>query len=541
MSGGLAGGVLVTTIPWLADVLRAAGVQVVEEGDWRNRMVSGSFDPIGVLWHHTAATSSASNPAPALGVVINGRSDLQGPLCHALVDYNGVFHLISAGRANHAGVCGGSGPLPYGDGNTMLIGWEIDYNGVSQEMSPAQYAASVKATAAVLRHLGRDANYARGHRETSVTGKIDPSFINLDTMRSDVAKAMAGKASQRRGASGGLTVAWAEGRLDVFGRGGGGSAYHNFYQRDVQGAVWPDWRALPGSTDLRSQPVSVSWGEGRLDVFAIGASQKMQHWWFDRAGDNRWRGPEVIGDALFVGTPSVVSFEPGRIDVFGRDANNALRHNHLQRGGAIWPSWDTLGGASLAGNPAAVMWGPGRWDVFAVGSDLKMRHWWFDRQGESRWRGAQTLGDTTFTAGSTPAAVSWDAGRIDVFGRDANDALRHNYVQSGVTAWPRWADLGDALSSPNAVTWGPGRLDVFAIGTGTTMRHWWFDRQGDNTWRGPETLGGTTFTNTIDVVSWGPGRLDVFGIDSNHTMRHNHMQSGVTTWYGWQHLGGIFQ
>jgi hypothetical protein len=58
------------TIPWLADVLRVAGVQVVEEADWRNRAVSGSFDPIGVLWHHTAATSSATNPAPALGVVI---------------------------------------------------------------------------------------------------------------------------------------------------------------------------------------------------------------------------------------------------------------------------------------------------------------------------------------------------------------------------------------------------------------------------------------------------------------------------------------
>jgi LGFP repeat/N-acetylmuramoyl-L-alanine amidase len=175
------------SIPWLADVLRAAGVRVVEEGNWLSRGVSGSFNPIGVLWHHTAATSSPSNPAPALNICINGRTDLQGPLCHALVDYNGVFHLISANRANHAGVCGGSGPIPYGDGNTMLIGWEIDYNGVSQEMTSVQYWASVIATAAVLNRLGRDASYVRGHRETSVTGKIDPSFINLDGMRGDVA------------------------------------------------------------------------------------------------------------------------------------------------------------------------------------------------------------------------------------------------------------------------------------------------------------------------------------------------------------------
>ncbi|MGW3604282.1 golvesin C-terminal-like domain-containing protein [Micromonospora sp. NPDC005161] len=180
------------TVPWLVDVLRAAGVQVVVEGDWLNRMRPGSFDPIGVLWHHTASTSSASNPHPALGICINGRPDLAGPLCQALVDYNGVFHVISAGRCNHAGVSGGSGPIPSGDGNTLMIGWEIDYNGVNQEMTAAQYNASIAATAAVLTRLGRDSSYARGHRETSTSGKIDPSFIDLNVMRADVAARMAG-------------------------------------------------------------------------------------------------------------------------------------------------------------------------------------------------------------------------------------------------------------------------------------------------------------------------------------------------------------
>lgn len=176
------------TIPWLADVLRAEGVQVVEEGDWSNRMRPGSFEPIGVLWHHTAgATTSTSNPYPSLEIVINGRPDLAGPLAQALVDYNGVFHVISAGRCNHAGLARASGPIPAGDGNTMLIGWEIDYDGVSQSMSTAQYNASLRATAAVLRRLGRSASYARGHRETSTTGKIDPSFVDLDVMRADVA------------------------------------------------------------------------------------------------------------------------------------------------------------------------------------------------------------------------------------------------------------------------------------------------------------------------------------------------------------------
>lgn len=184
-------------ISWLGDVLRAAGVTVVEEPGWLARTANGTLNPIGVLWHHTAAPSSASNPSPALNVVINGRSDLPGPLCHALVDYHGVFHLVSANYANHAGTARASGPIPAGSGNAMLIGWEIDYagdggGGQVQQMTSAQYDASVKATAAVLTRLGKTSSYARGHRETSTTGKIDPSFIDLDTMRADVAAAMGG-------------------------------------------------------------------------------------------------------------------------------------------------------------------------------------------------------------------------------------------------------------------------------------------------------------------------------------------------------------
>jgi len=189
-------------ITWLADVLRAAGVQVVEEGNWQSRTAGGTFNPIGVLWHHTnGPASSPSNPAPSLSVCINGRTGLPGPLCHAMVDYNGVFHVISANHANHAGDARQSGPIPAGSGNTMLIGWEIDYVGddpvrPDQAMSAAQYDASIKATAAVLKRLGRDASYARGHRETSVTGKIDPSFVDLDAMRADVARRMQGGADR---------------------------------------------------------------------------------------------------------------------------------------------------------------------------------------------------------------------------------------------------------------------------------------------------------------------------------------------------------
>jgi hypothetical protein len=255
------------TIPWLADVLRGAGVQVVEEGNWLGRAVSVSFNPIGVLWHHTAAASSPTNPHPALNTVINGRSDLQGPLAQALVDYNGVFHVISAGRCNHAGAARASGPIPAGDGNTMLIGWEIDYDGVNQHMTDAQYSASLKATAAVLRQLGRDASYARGHRETSTTGKIDPSFINLDSMRADVAALLAGG-----GAVAGQ--AYRYGDQQHFAAANTGGTLTNLSWSPATNIVRPDW----GGATAVGKAVGYT-HNGQQHVFVRGSDNTLRHWW----------------------------------------------------------------------------------------------------------------------------------------------------------------------------------------------------------------------------------------------------------------------
>ncbi|GAA0532934.1 N-acetylmuramoyl-L-alanine amidase [Saccharopolyspora thermophila] len=174
---------------WLADVLRAAGLTVVETDGWRERTATSGPQPapVGVLEHHTATTASYDNPAPSVQLCIDGRPDLAGPLCHALIGFDGVVHTIAAGRANHAGRAKASGPNPGGDGNALYVGFEWDYQGVHQGPSPAQYAAALKATAAVLNHLGRPMDAARGHKETSVTGKIDPGHVDMDRFRAELA------------------------------------------------------------------------------------------------------------------------------------------------------------------------------------------------------------------------------------------------------------------------------------------------------------------------------------------------------------------
>ena len=83
----------------LADLMRAAGLDVIEEGDWihRNR---GNITPVGIMMHH-----SKGNGAGDLGVVIKGRlppdpKPLVGPLANFYVDRAGRIHIISGQDPN---------------------------------------------------------------------------------------------------------------------------------------------------------------------------------------------------------------------------------------------------------------------------------------------------------------------------------------------------------------------------------------------------------------------------------------------------------
>lgn len=171
----------------LADVLRKAGLEVVELPGWKTRgrpASSGGFDPVGNLWHHTGGASNTRDYAEWMAYT--GRSDLPAPLCQVAVDRAGVCYVSAAGRANHAGSAKASGPVPAGDGNALYIGWECMNTG-SEGWSSAQYDAMVTAAAATSRHYGWTPAANRAHKETSVTGKWDPGLLDMDKFRRDIA------------------------------------------------------------------------------------------------------------------------------------------------------------------------------------------------------------------------------------------------------------------------------------------------------------------------------------------------------------------
>lgn len=180
---------------WLADEFRAAGLTVIEVAGWKDRgrpATTGAFTPDqGITNHHTGTTTSAANPGPTLRTLIEGRSDLPGPLCHWTVRYDGVVIVVAAGRANHAGRVGKPGQpgMPLGaDGNSLALGDEVDTNG-TQTLPEAQRRSIAITNAVALRHYNNPVSRVHRHADISGTGKWDIGNATTQQLRDEAAGA----------------------------------------------------------------------------------------------------------------------------------------------------------------------------------------------------------------------------------------------------------------------------------------------------------------------------------------------------------------
>lgn len=168
---------------WLDEKLLQRGLDVVQYRGWETRARPGgpAFNPRGVVCHHTGPWSTIDG---MVRLCINGRSDLPGPLCHVVLDPNGVCHLIASGRANHAGSGGWQGL----SGNSSVLGIEAIHSGSRAAPWPAaQVEAFVRCAAAMADGLGVGAEMVCAHREWTPT-KIDPITLNMNDFRAGVAE-----------------------------------------------------------------------------------------------------------------------------------------------------------------------------------------------------------------------------------------------------------------------------------------------------------------------------------------------------------------
>lgn len=169
------------------EIFRSFGVPVTFEPGWDRRGNGQSSAYQGGIEHHTGGAYNNTCPA----ILIQGRSDLAGPLCNFAGLSGGGIHVVAAHPANHAGASGGpsNGPFPRTTlFNRLVMGLEICYPGNSP-MTDAQYRTA-KVFAYAMKVLFGDIERNRGHAETSIEGKWDPGYspgrtINMSALRAD--------------------------------------------------------------------------------------------------------------------------------------------------------------------------------------------------------------------------------------------------------------------------------------------------------------------------------------------------------------------
>lgn len=172
---------------WLADVLKDAGLPFIEMGGWRSRG-GGLSSPQGVVIHDTVTGPNWADSRVADMLAYGERGTPDPPLANLGIDRSGRLWVVAAGRANHNG---------YGRWGNDSIGIEVfcrgGWAGREEPQNAAQQEAGQRASAAILRHLGRSADRCQGHRETDPGRKIDPYAVSMNHYRAEVARLLEGE------------------------------------------------------------------------------------------------------------------------------------------------------------------------------------------------------------------------------------------------------------------------------------------------------------------------------------------------------------
>ncbi len=175
-------------LTWLPAVLEAAGLKVAEVPGWETRGHGEMGAVKGVMCHHTNGARTGN--MPSLRVIIDGRSDLAGPLAQLGLGRDGTYYIVAAGLCYHAGV---GRWMDEHNGNSRFIGIEAENTGLADDPWPQiQMEAYCRGAAAILRHLQQPADYCAGHKEYALPRgrKPDPS-CDMAAFRARVAALLA--------------------------------------------------------------------------------------------------------------------------------------------------------------------------------------------------------------------------------------------------------------------------------------------------------------------------------------------------------------
>ncbi len=233
-------------------------------------------------------------------------------------------------------------------------------------------------------------------------------------------------------------VSWGNGHMDLFEVTADGNLRHRYYLPDATG--WRGWENLghPGNSTLIYSPAVISSGPGKINVFVKGADGRLWEKWFDGHGwVNTWNN---LGGDMVNSSMSAISWGNGHVDLFQTASDGTIWHRYYLPDAIGWRGWEGLGrpnGPYIASPPAAVTSAYGRINIFAKGSDGRLWEKWFDGTNwNNPWNNV-----TGSSVNSTPAAISWGNGHIDLFETTGDGTVRHMYYLPDATGWRGWEYL----------------------------------------------------------------------------------------------------
>jgi hypothetical protein len=175
--------------PWLANAAYAAAygtaMHVYEQPGWQNRGHGGMTMLEGVVGHHTGTPASSPGDFPTLGTILNGRSDLPGPLAAYGLGRGGHIYVVAAGLSYHAGESAYAG---FTSLNGKFLGIEAESPG-DGTWTAEQLFMYPRLVGEILRAMSRGTDRYCSHRTcaTPAGRKPDPTGISDTWMRDQVA------------------------------------------------------------------------------------------------------------------------------------------------------------------------------------------------------------------------------------------------------------------------------------------------------------------------------------------------------------------
>lgn len=168
-----------------AALMRQRGLIVGAFAGWEDAGRSSTMQPRALIAHHTGAAFDVDR------VLLEGRSDLPGPLCNWALHLDGSWWAVASGRANHAGV----GWLPSSESYGVECTGPVPAGNTGVDAFP-MYDSYVLGVACICEVEGWDAGVVYAHKETAEPDcrKPDPAFgdpcpkpyLDMDRFRASV-------------------------------------------------------------------------------------------------------------------------------------------------------------------------------------------------------------------------------------------------------------------------------------------------------------------------------------------------------------------